>query len=306
MLNADPRHWKPESRPSGTRILFSWPQITVGAFDCWPDDASWRCENVIVTGHLIAFPGTAVEIIQHGYHPTVVDPNQVVLYNRDQVYRRRLVDSSGDHCTYLIVSPALLAELADSGAAPIRDPDRHPFTHPVLPISRSDHLEQQSILHVLRAGHATDPLELQERLAQLVGRALGQAGAGRRVRPRRRATEREHRRIVDDTRAVLAVDLGRPMSLDDVARAVGTSVFHVSRLFRGRVGMSMHAYRDELRLRTALPEVLEGSRPLTEVALDHGYATPSHFAERFRARYGIAPSRLRARMTRPANVRAKP
>lgn len=291
----------PRLHRSGTRIVFAWPLVEVGAFDCWPGDERWRRENHVDEGHVIAFPGTAVEIVQEGHHPVVADANRIVLYNRDQSYRRGLVSRAGDHCTYLVVAPELLEELATAGVAPIREPDRRPFATPAAPIDRVEHLEQRTLLRAMTSGQPVDRLELQERLVGLVTRVLRQAfGALPARRGRRAGTELEHRRIVEATRASLAADLGRPRSLDQVANQVGVSVFHLSRVFRERAGMSLHAYRDELRLRSSLPEVIDGSRALTEVALDHGYASPSHFTDRFRARYGVAPSELRARVGRSA------
>ena len=300
MVRHSPDVRSPHSRPSGARILYSWPLISLGAFDCWPDDERWRTENMVDEGHIIAFPGTAVEIRQDGHEPIVADANRVVLYNRHQTYRRRLVTRIGDHCTYLVVAPALLEELMASGVATIPDPERRPFGHPVLAITRRQHLEHRLILQ--RHGtEGAESLELQERLVRLVGRALSRTAEPRMARRLKRpATEREHRRLVEDVRALLAVDLAQPMSLDQVARQIGVSVFHVSRLFRERVGMSLHAYRDELRIRAALPAVLAGEQPITDVALEHGYASPSHFADRFRARYGMAPSILRSRVTKPS------
>jgi AraC family transcriptional regulator len=307
VLNSSTDARTPGPRRTATRIVFSWPVITVGAFDCWPDDERWRSENLVDEGHVIAFPGTAVEIAQDGHHPVVTDPNQVVLYNRNQSYRRRLVSSSGDHCTYLIVAPELLGDLAAAGSTTIRDLGQRPFSFPVLPITRFAHLEHRRIVHRLFSDRETDPLELQERLVRLVGRALQPASAASATRRHRRAgTDREHRRLVEDARALLAADVGRALSLEQLARGVGASVFHVSRVFRERVGMSLHAYRDELRLRSALPEVLDGSRSLTEIALDHGYASPSHFTDRFRARYGMAPSALRSATATAKDMPAAP
>lgn len=299
-IPSDP--WSPASPRSGTRILFSWPLVTVGAFDCWPGDERWRIENLVDEGHVIAFPGTAVEIIQDGQYPLVADPNRIVLYNRQQTYRRRLVSRTGDHCTYLVVSPELLDELATTGA-PIRDPHRQPFARAVAPITRAVHLEQRSILRDLNGGHVADPLNVQERLVRLVGRALRGHGEAHRAGGRRRAgTEREHRRIVEDARAILAAELASRLSLELVARQIGSSVFHLSRVFREQAGMSLHAYRDELRLRSAIAAVLDGSQPLTRVALDYGYASPGHFTDRFRARYGVAPSALRRRVMKLPRV----
>lgn len=275
-------------------MLFSWPLIEVGAYDCWPGDERWRNENHVDEGHLIAFPGTAVRIAQDGHAPLVADASRAVLYNRDQSYRRGLVSRAGDHCTYLVVAPQVLDDLAVGGVAPIRDPDRRPFSSPTVPIGRAVHLEHRLLLRRIAGGAPLDRLELQERLVALVGRVLAGAADAHSTRRRRSAaTEREHRRIVEAARACLAADVGRPLGLEQVARQVGASVFHLSRVFRVEAGMSLHAYRDELRLRSALPVVLDGSQPLTEVALDHGYASPSHFTDRFRGRYGVAPSRLR-------------
>ena len=305
MVHTAPDVPAPVSWRSGARILYTWPLISLGAFDCWPGDERWRSENLVDEGHVIAFPGTAVEIIQDGHEPVVADAHRVVLYNRNQTYRRRLVTRIGDHCTYLVVAPELLEQLMTSGVAAIRDPDRRPFEHPVLAVTRREHLEHRTILQLLAEPGGADPLDLQERLVRLVGRALSSTDVTRRARrPRRADTEREHRRIVEDFRALLATDVGEPMSLEDVAREVGASVFHVSRLFRDRVGVSLHAYRDELRLRSALPAVLAGDRALTDVALEHGYASPSHFADRFRARYGMAPSRLRGTLSKTSSIAA--
>lgn len=66
-------------------------------------------------------------------------------------------------------------------------------------------------------------------------------------------------------------------------------------MFRQRTGWSLHAYRDQLRLRHAVEWVLDGTRRLTDVALELGYASHSHFTDRFRASYGFAPTELRAR-----------
>lgn len=284
---------------SSTRMVFSWPRVQVGRFDCWPGDPRWEAENHVDEGHVIAVPGPAVGIRQEGAEPHVADATRIVLYNAGQTYRRRLLDRSGDHCSFLVVSAELLDELARMGA-PITDPERRPFRRTVAAISREDHLEHRALLllaeRVSEGGREAEILELQERLLRHVAslvRPIGAASPPHRTRPR---TERRHAELVETAREVLASDLDQPLSLEAVAARVGTSVFHLARLFRARTGLAMHAYRNQLRLRSAVPPVLDGSRPLTEVALDAGYASPSHFTDRFRAAYGLAPSALRRRV----------
>jgi len=50
-----------------------------------------------------------------------------------------------------------------------------------------------------------------------------------------------------------------------------------------------------VRLASALEQVLDSSAPLTTVAMELGFATPSHFTAAFRRAYGFTPSALRKR-----------
>jgi AraC-like DNA-binding protein len=42
-----------------------------------------------------------------------------------------------------------------------------------------------------------------------------------------------------------------------------------------------------------LERVLESRRPLTDIAADLGFASPSHFSESFRRVFGVTPSSAR-------------
>jgi AraC-like DNA-binding protein len=49
----------------------------------------------------------------------------------------------------------------------------------------------------------------------------------------------------------------------------------------------------DTRLSSALGLLLSTSQPVTQIALSCGYQTPSHFAARFRQRFGFSPSAIR-------------
>lgn len=277
-------------QPSGpARLLYAWPLVRVGTFDADPDDECWRRENCIGDAHLIAFPGTAVRIAQEGRDEVVADANRLIFYNRQQRYRRTPVSRRGDHCSFLALAPELLEELARAEVAPIRDPEHRPFPRAAASSDSGDYLEKRRIVSVLSSTEPVDELELQERLIRLAARALrGLYGTPVSPDPTR---ERRRAELVEAARAVIAAQPGRPLSLQGVADRVGISVFHLARVFRAETGMGLHAYRDQLRLRGALPEVLAGSRRLTDVALDAGYVSHSHFTDRFRLAFGAPPSR---------------
>jgi AraC-like DNA-binding protein len=62
-------------------------------------------------------------------------------------------------------------------------------------------------------------------------------------------------------------------------------------VFRHKVGCSLHAYRHQLRVRSAADQVLGGADDLTHVVLDVGFSSHSHLTAAFRAAFGVPPSR---------------
>lgn len=84
---------------------------------------------------------------------------------------------------------------------------------------------------------------------------------------------------------------GEKRTLAALARASGGSARNVARLFQEELGMSFTAWRRQARLMEALLR-LDGGAPVTQVALDLGYATPSAFGFMFRRALGVTPSRF--------------
>jgi AraC-like DNA-binding protein len=99
--------------------------------------------------------------------------------------------------------------------------------------------------------------------------------------------------LVEETKAVLARSFRQPLSLQEIADRLGFSVFHLCRLFRRGTGTTLHHYRNELRLRTALDEVADPRTDLSSLGLDLGYSSHSHFTAAFHRAFGTTPSALR-------------
>ncbi|WP_245513183.1 AraC family transcriptional regulator [Enterovirga rhinocerotis] len=89
--------------------------------------------------------------------------------------------------------------------------------------------------------------------------------------------------------AVLA-DTSSCMTLDDWAAHGGMSRRTFTRLFRRETGQSFSAWRQRVRLLEALARLGTGE-PVTSVALDIGYDSPSAFTAMFRRELGDAPKR---------------
>ena len=93
-------------------------------------------------------------------------------------------------------------------------------------------------------------------------------------------------------------------SLADWARSAGASERTLARLFRRETGMTFGAWRQRLRLLTAISWLAEG-RSVTSVAFDLGYESPSAFVAMFRRELGAPPTRyLRAARSGEAGAAA--
>jgi AraC family transcriptional regulator len=116
--------------------------------------------------------------------------------------------------------------------------------------------------------------------------ACADALHGSAVRPLRRNT------IVESAKAAIAQDPFDDRSLTEIASAVGASPYHLTRAFKRTTGLSLHAYRMQLRLQAGLERVAAGE-PLDRVAVDCGFAHHSHFTAAFRKHFGTTPALLR-------------
>jgi AraC-like DNA-binding protein/mannose-6-phosphate isomerase-like protein (cupin superfamily) len=78
--------------------------------------------------------------------------------------------------------------------------------------------------------------------------------------------------------------------LKQMARRVSVSVRTLERLFQTETGLTFGKWRQQLRLLHALRH-LAGGRPVTSIALEVGYDSPSAFIAAFRQHFGATPSR---------------
>ena len=90
-----------------------------------------------------------------------------------------------------------------------------------------------------------------------------------------------------------------PRSLQDWALDVGASSRTLERRFTTEFGLPFREWRQHMRLLGALP-MLGAGRPITQVALEVGYDTPSAFSTMFRRFMGVTPSEYLTRVRGPA------
>jgi AraC family transcriptional regulator len=96
-------------------------------------------------------------------------------------------------------------------------------------------------------------------------------------------------RISEFIDANLAADI----SLRALADLAGLSIEHFLRSFRAATGKTPYQYVLEQRFDKAALMLKTNATPVSAVAPECGFKNPSHFSVRFRAHFGISPSKFR-------------
>jgi AraC family transcriptional regulator len=97
------------------------------------------------------------------------------------------------------------------------------------------------------------------------------------------------RRVLALACSYMEDNLGENFTLDELARAVGISRFHFSRLFRVSTGASPMGYLLYRRIERAKNMLLRGDRKICEIAMALGFFDQSHFSRTFRRMTGVSP-----------------
>jgi AraC-like DNA-binding protein len=213
----------------------------------------------------LAYASQGVMTVHTSQGTWVVPPHRAVWIPADVVYR---VEMSGK------VSVRTLFFVAGFAG---RMPDRCRAVN-VSPLVR------ELVLHAVRLGMLRRSVPSEARLARVVVDQLEtlptvplQLPMPRDARARR-AAER------------LLLGPGEPRSFDEAARVAGASKRTLERLFRSETAMTLGRWRQRLRLIEAL-RLLAAGQPVTRVALDVGYDSPSAFITAFRRELGTTPGR---------------
>jgi AraC family transcriptional regulator len=86
--------------------------------------------------------------------------------------------------------------------------------------------------------------------------------------------------------------LDEDLTLAELATVAGFSLSHFKLLFKQAVGSPVHRFVLERRVERARVLLLEGGRSMTEIALEAGFAHPSHMARCMHRVLGRSPSQV--------------
>jgi len=84
-----------------------------------------------------------------------------------------------------------------------------------------------------------------------------------------------------------------PLSLPEIAEHFNMTETYLSRYFKEKVGQNYVNYLNDVRLTNAVADLSLTDKSITEIALDHGFSTPSVFNRYFKSKYDKTPSEFR-------------
>ena len=88
-------------------------------------------------------------------------------------------------------------------------------------------------------------------------------------------------------------NLKEPISVSDVADAVGYSLYHFSRTFNALIKHSPYDYIMRRRLSESARELLTTKKKIITISLDYQFNNPETYSRAFRRMFGMLPNRLR-------------
>ncbi|MBA3869414.1 MAG: AraC family transcriptional regulator [Anaerolineae bacterium] len=234
--------------------------------------------------------GFAIGVIERGAETFyyrgaihVAPAGSVVVVSPDELHTGQSATDYG--WSYRMVYPAadLLARIASDIAGQPRGIPY--FTAPVV--------YDDALFTALRAAHIAlershSALERESRLLDALAMLIRHHAEDRPSLAQPCLAHNALRHAQDYLRSHYADDI----SLQQLARLVYLSPFHLSRLFREQLGLPPHTYLNQIRVNRA-KTLLNSGLSLAEVAPAVGFADQSHFSKAFKRVVGVSPGQYR-------------
>ncbi len=279
--------WTQDNLAPVETLLFRSDLVKVGSFICSADDPCFRVSKAL-DNDVFVMPKMPVWVRRDRGNYRFVEPGAILMHRAGQTLQRRRVASSGERTYWFGVHPEIFLAALDQYQLPTEEMGG------ALIVSPKFRYRMALLIKQLETGGVETRKVEEEVLSSLFAICQQRADRLQRMRTTRSRTADRQRRLVDLARAQLDEHLSQNVSLESIADATGTSLYHLCRVFREQTGLTMHTYRIRQRLWHVTECLIEGDgENLTELALTQGFNSHSHLSRVFQKQMGIPPSAMR-------------
>lgn len=99
--------------------------------------------------------------------------------------------------------------------------------------------------------------------------------------------------VIEAVKKIILEQRDRELSMGEIAEKVGISRHYLMHLFKKITGTTVMEYKKAIRLVNAKKMLIDSNKPITEIALECGFSTPSYFAEVFMQNEHVSPTEYR-------------
>jgi len=248
--------------------------------------------------HEIVLPRSGSYLRRDASGHCVADANHVLFFHRGQTFDIHHPHAGGDRSTDFALKGDAALELVRHFDPRVDDHAHRPFSVGGFTLRRPvTGLALNRLTAAARSSRA-EALLLEESALLLLGSILRQAHAAHQdhVLGLEAGSPAEHREAAARVKLLLREELSRKLSLQELAGQAGYSPYHLCRLFKRQTGLSIHRYRQHLRLCESLDLLVEfPQRSVAEIAHGLGFASHSHFSTAFHGHFALTPRAFRQR-----------
>ena len=280
------------------RWVFEGPTVRIARWRCRHPRTSPGSERaqpvpMIIFMHSGSFRAHSSDVIG------LLDCTRVGLFNAGIPFQSEHPYGGNDSGSDLAIRPDVLGEILARHDPKSADFPGRPFRRGWGPCHPESFLLHRIVLRKASAApDGVDALEVEELSLLLADRIVGSAlGDGT---PRvDGGNPREHDEA-EALRGLLSAHPGARHRLDALARRFDSTPFRLCRSFRAATGSTIHRYLTGIRLRRAVDRLADGCRDLTDLALELGFSSHSHFTATFRRSFRVTPEGFRRLASRGA------
>lgn len=275
-----------------SRLYLNHPNVRIGSFHCPAFTEDFASAGAISLPTLV-FPATPTYICKGNGGRFLSDASKINIYDGRSSYERQVCDPRGDHCHWLELDPQVFFSAIEAHPLQRFRVSENEFQLDQLLSNPNINLMFYRLLQRLKVQQIPTEAGFEQTLIFL-------AALFNSAEPDKREVQQVNKRkrwqaLAEAVQSLIARQPEKNQSISELAQALHTSEFHLCRVFKTVMGISVHQYRKLLRINLGI-EQLATDMSMTDIAMALGFASPAHFSDAIKKGLGMSPRQIRKQL----------